>query len=117
MSNDEYIIAQWHIYAGGPRGCKYNTTYISSSIKTALAWSKNTGIPIWMGAWRPQYYMNNESAACSFSLAENFTRVMSNSLRNSDIPYDINSDVHFFDIENLTWYPDMLPILRIIFEE
>ncbi len=118
ITNDEYIMAEWHIYAGGPRGCSYNTTYIEESVQVALQWSQKTGIPTWMGAWRPNDYPKpsgkNPKPLCPVSLEENFTRTMVSYLTEANIPYDINSDTKFFDIENLTWYTAQRDILQII---
>ena len=118
ITNDGYVMAEWHIYAGGPRGCSYNTTYIEESIQAALQWSRKTGIPTWMGAWRPNDYPKpsgkNPKALCPLSLEENFTRTMVSYLTEANIPYDINSDTKFFNIENLTWYTAQRDILQII---
>lgn len=77
---DKYVMAEWHIYAGGPRGCDYNETYIEKSIQAALQWSKSTGIPTWMGAWRPNVYPKagggNPTPICPLSIEEEFTRTM-----------------------------------------
>jgi len=121
ITNDEYIMAEWHIYAGGPKGCSYNTTYIEESIQTALTWSRETGIPTWMGAWRPNDYPKpsgkNPRPLCPLSLEENFTRTMVSYLTEANIPYDINSDTKFFNIENLTWYGSQEGILKIIIND
>ncbi|WP_297514488.1 hypothetical protein [Thermococcus sp.] len=41
---------------------------------------------------------------------------MASALWNAGIPYDINADVWFFNIENLTWYQDIggLPVLKAV---
>ena len=118
ITNDGYIMAEWHIYAGGPRGCSYNMTYIEESIQAALTWSRRTGIPTWMGAWRPNDYPKpsgkNPRPLCPISLEENFTATMVAQLTRANIPYDVNSDTRFFNIANLTRYSSQERILEII---
>ena len=118
LTDDGYIIAEWHIYAGGPKGCTYNVTYIENSITTALNWSLKTGIPTWMGAWRPNVYPKtsgkNPGPVCSLELEENFAKTMVSRLSKAHLPYDINADTRFFNIENLTWYNTQKGILEII---
>ncbi|WP_457742649.1 glycoside hydrolase family 5 protein [Thermococcus sp.] len=102
ISNDGFTLAEWHIYAGGPKHCTYNESPIRKAISEALNWSRKTGIPTWVGAWRPFWSLKNETN-CSESLILKFSTFMASSLKEADIPYDINSDVWFFNIENLTW--------------
>ena len=114
VKNDGYIIAEWHIYAGGPKKCRYNSTYIRNSIEIAINWSAKTGIPTWLGAWRPQYYPKRKGEGCPISLVLNFSKTMVMYLNRAGIPYDINSDVHFFDIAHLRWYPQEEDVLNVI---
>ena len=118
ITNDGYIMAEWHIYAGGPKGCSFNMTYIEQSVQAALQWSRKTGVPTWMGAWRPNDYPKpsgkNPKPLCPLNLEENFTKTMVSYLTEANIPYDINSDTKFFNIENLTWYNTQRKILQII---
>ena len=119
VTNDGYILAEWHIYAGGPRGCTYNESYIEDAISSALSWSRKTGIPAWFGAWRPNSYPKKSgrdgvAPLCPMGLELNFTKAMVSALARAGIPYDINADTRFFNIENLTWYEDQREILEII---
>ncbi len=119
VTNDGYTLAEWHIYAGGPRGCSYNESYIKASIQAALNWSKATGIPTWLGAWRPNVYpkisgKNGCQFLCPLEVELNFSRTMVSALSEAGIPYDINADTRFFDIENLTWYDCQKNILEVI---
>ncbi|WP_099211281.1 glycoside hydrolase family 5 protein [Thermococcus henrietii] len=115
VTNDGYTLAEWHVYAGGPKHCTYNMTLIESAINAALNWSKKTGIPTWVGAWRPFWFSKKDkSVQCPIQADEDFGKVMASALWNAGIPYDINADVWFFNIENLTWYQDRLPVLRVV---
>ena len=44
----------------------------------------------------------------------NFSKAMASALSKAGIPYDINSDVHFFDIASLTWYQSQESVLKVI---
>jgi len=120
VTNDHYILAEWHIYAGGPRKCTYNVSYINAAVETAVNWSRKTGIPTWVGAWRPQWYPHKnkkgivKGAPCPEDVVMNFSRVMVNTLNSAGIPYDINADTRFFDIDNLTWYKSQEKLLALI---
>ncbi len=118
VTNDGYTLVEWHIYASGPKGCSYNESYIEEATSTAFTWSKRKGIPTWFGAWRPNFYpkggRRNGRPLCPMVLQLNFTRAMVSALSRAGIPYDINSDVHFFDIANLTWYESQEKTLEII---
>ncbi|NJE48188.1 cellulase family glycosylhydrolase [Thermococcus sp. 9N3] len=115
VTNDGYTLAEWHIYAGGPKHCTYNMTLIESAINASLAWSKETGIPTWVGAWRPFWFSKKDrSVQCPIQADVDFGKIMASALWNAGIPYDINADVWFFNIENLTWYRDRLPVLRAV---
>ena len=117
VTNDGYTLVEWHIYASGPKGCSYNESYIEEATSTAFTWSKRKGIPTWLGAWRPNFYPKGERRngrpLCPMVLQLNFTRAMVSALSRAGIPYDINSDVHFFDIANLTWYESQEKPLRL----
>ncbi len=117
VTNDGYTLAEWHIYASGPKGCTYNGSYIEKAITSALNWSRKTGIPTWFGAWRPNCYPKageGNGPLCSMEVELNFSKAMASALSKAGIPYDINSDVHFFDIASLTWYQSQENVLKVI---
>jgi len=118
VTNDGYTLAEWHIYASGPKGCSYNESYIEEALSAALSWSKKTAIPTWLGAWRPNSYhkggKRGEEASCPMELELNFTKVMVSALSKAGIPYDVNSDVHFFNITCLKWYGNQEEALELI---
>ncbi len=120
---DPYIIAEWHIYAGGPKkecpSCPiFNKTYIEAAVKTAEMWSRIHSVPTWMGAWRPNRYPKkhglNINGIYPMNEVEKFASFMVSQLRKYGIPYDINSDAKFFNIEKLEWYPSQKRLLDII---
>ncbi len=118
VSNDNYTLAEWHIYAGGPRHCSYNISFINLSIQTAQNWSNNTGIPTWVGAWRPFWVSKKDkNVQCPLQKDVEFSKVMVSHLKKAEIPYDINADSWFFNIKNLTWYANRTEILNIVLND
>ena len=135
LPKDPYIIAEWHIYAKGPcpRRCNscactapepvFDKTLISRAVEAAVNWSRETGIPLWMGAWKPNCYPKH----CKETLPDGapkplfppqkalvFVKYMVTQLRQHGIPYDINADQLFFNIEKLEWYPSQKSIIEAV---
>ncbi len=128
---DPYIIAEWHIYAGGPcpkrgensSGPVYSREYIKEAVEVAINWSKKTDIPIWMGAWRPNCYPKHveryypdgaPKGLYTVNQVLPFVKYMTNILCKNHIPFDINADTRFFDIKDLRWYGSQEKILEVI---
>jgi len=117
VTNDGYTLAEWHIYAGGPKHCTYNMSLIKKAVKAAMNWSRRTGIPTWVGAWRPYWVPKKKVQSkyvCSTQDIMAFSKAMASELNGAGIPYDVNADAWFFDIANLTWYSqgqEVLPVL------
>ena len=125
---DKYLIAEWHIYAGGPCPKKgklqpYNKTLIEDAIRTAIEWSEKTDVPIWVGAWRPNCYPKHivtrwpdgaPKGILPLDEALNFTEFMSEELRKNGIPYDINADELFLNYSTLKWYSSQESILQAV---
>ncbi|WP_457742608.1 hypothetical protein [Thermococcus sp.] len=88
-------------------------THIESAINASVNWSEKTAIPTWIGAWRPFWFSKKyKSIQCPIQVDVKFARVMSSALWSAGIPYYVNADVWFFNIENLTWYDARMPVLR-----
>ncbi len=125
---DKYLIAEWHIYAGGPCPKKeshqpYNKTLIVESIKTAIGWSGKTGVPTWVGAGRPNCYPKHlisrwpdgaPKGTLTLNEALNFTRFMAEELKKNGIPYDINADELFLNYSTPKWYSSQEQLLKAI---
>ena len=126
---DPYMMAEWHIYAGGPKehkhgnGKPYNETLINEAVNAATTWSEEHGIPTWVGAWRPNRYLKHGNqhypdgapkGIYPMNVAIEFSKVMVNALKKHGIPYDINADALFFDIAELKWYPSQKHLLDVI---
>jgi len=128
FSFDNYSIVEWHIYAGGP--CKeakkiyynnasyffnFNKSYIEESFKIAGKFTNKTGIPTWIGAIRANCYPKNKKLLKKFydgapkgfyddNKIEKFILFFCREAKIYKIPFSLNADNKFFDIENLNWY-------------
>ncbi len=120
VTNDGFVMAEWHIYAKGP--CKrrkyfyYNETLIVNAFKVASEWSNKTGIPTWFGAWRPicPDPLHRGKILGSPPLYMPFIKFMCSQIRKYNIPFAINADSWFFDISSLKWREDTMPILNYL---
>ena len=129
-------MAEWHFYAAGPSrnnkkklwttGTAGEKRLIRDRINTAIAWSRRTGIPTWVGAWRANRYPKNTHefladgapAGGEYSPEEQlvFARFVANNLQQAGIPYAVNSDSKFFDRKNNRWYASMGRVLDAILQ-
>ncbi len=118
VTNDGYVVAEWHIYAGGP--CKrgritFNSTLIREAVNVVTAWSNETGIPTWEGAWRP---LCPDGRGKILGTPEDYRAFVWNicvALASHHIPFAINADSWFFNINTLEWRSDTAPILNEVF--
>ena len=123
---DNYTIAEWHIYAGGPKGPLQNPfdkAFINAAIETALNWSKETHVPVYMGAWRPNKIPKHNKERLPdgaprgkypLGVAIQFSKYMAEQLCSHHIPFTVNADTLFIDYEKPGWYPSQEPIINTI---
>ncbi|MEB2837203.1 MAG: glycoside hydrolase family 5 protein [Desulfurococcales archaeon] len=123
---DDYMMVEWHIYAGGPKGPSgepYNETLIEEAIAHAEEWSRAHGVPVWMGAWRPNRYPKHgiqhypdgaPRGVYSLRVAVEFSRYMAATLCNHGIPFTVNADTLFLDYQHARWYPSQEAVLDAI---
>ena len=130
-----YVMVEWHFYAAGPSkhnprklwttGTFQEKQLILSKIDYAYHWSMEHHIPTWVGAWmatdynkvnKKKRFPDGAPAGGEYTLNEekNFARFMAESLKNKGIPYAINADNKYFDIEELKWYKSVESVLNII---
>ncbi len=122
VPRDGYLMAEWHFYASGPSkrnpaklwtvGTEEERKLVTDKIKVALEWQGRTGIPTWVGAWMPGNY--NKGNVYSVEEQVKFATFVSCQLRRAGIPYAVNADSHFYDIERRTWKEEMVPVLEAI---
>lgn len=129
----DYVMVEWHFYAAGPKkdhdtkrwttGTNEEKKLITDRIDAAVKWSKEHGIPTWVGAWMANNYNSdvNEGethfdgapASGEYSIAEQvqIAKFISKTLQQNNIPYAVNSDTKFFNRETNQWYESMKPVL------
>jgi len=108
---DDYIMAEWHSYAAGPNhkgfsknwegdGSAEDRALVTDRIDEALAWTAQTGIPTYLGAWMP---MTNKTGDLSQYEAESFARFFLDQLSAARIPWSLNALQQFYDENTHTW--------------
>ena len=108
-----YLIAEFHEgYASGPSidptsshyywdGTPEEIALISRRVEAAVAWSRETGIPVWEGAWMPGNYNkgDNYDIDRQIRFASDFIGV----LNRYRIPHAVNATKKFYDVETNQW--------------
>jgi len=108
-NNDKYIMAEWHMYAAGPKSDYHKM--IPLKTKIAYKWSIKHHIPTWVGAWMPGNYNHGNT----YSIQEQiiFSKFMIQILKKYNIPFAINADKQFYDIQEkkFDYRPKVLNII------
>ena len=123
---DRWVIVEWHVYAGGPKGCNgtlYNATLVREAVEAALAWSRIHGVSVWMGAWRPvriprrgvqRYPDGAVKPLTPLPVAERFTRLVVPLVCSHGIPLTLNSAHIYIDYLHHRVYPEYGRLVREI---
>ena len=122
FATDRYLAAESHFYASGPSkkkekrlwttGTAAEKALIEEQIKYAVSWRQRTGVPVWVGAWMPGNYNKGNDYTPAEQVV--FTRYMACSLRAARLPYAVNADQKFYDINKNTWISEMKPVVQEI---
>lgn len=108
--NDKYIIAEWHMYAAGPKS-DYKEM-IPEKTLFAYNWSKKHHIPTWVGAWMPGNYNHGNNYTINKQIQ--FSKYMIYYLKQYNIPFAINADQQFYNIKKKKWRKDRMSLLKTI---
>ncbi len=121
--HNNYLMAEWHFYASGPdktnvtkkwtTGTNYEKKLITDKISVALGWQEKTGIPTWVGAWMPSNYNDGNSYTIKEQIA--FSKFLTTSLENANIPFAVNSDTKFYDRKTNRWLEERKELFKKIF--
>ena len=95
-TNDDFIMAEWHMYAAGPKNDYKRVVPLKTKI--AYKWSEKNHIPTWVGAWMPGNY--NHGNTYSINEQIKFSKYMIENLKKYHIPFAINADKQFYNIED-----------------
>jgi hypothetical protein len=108
-----YLIGEFHEgYASGPspdtdsphyywNGTAAEIALMSGRADAAIAWSTETGIPVWEGAWMPGNYNKGDDYDINrqIAFATDFIAV----LNERNIPHAINATHKFYELSSNTW--------------
>lgn len=121
-TKDKYAAVQFHGYASGPSrtvarklwttGTTEEKKTFTNFIQPAIDFRKSSGVPIWFGAIMFGNY--NEGDYYTIEEQINFGKFVNETLRKNKIPYAINSDRVFMDIESGNFKEDYLKVLKAV---
>lgn len=111
---DKYTMAEWHLYAAGPKRKKKTKKYwdngktleerkrVTDLIDTAVSWMNATGYKTWVGAWMAGNY--NKGGGYTTSQQVAFGSFMTRELAKVNIPWAINAGNKYYDYETNKWF-------------
>ena len=108
--NDNYVMAEWHDYAAGPKeGYENDIPQIIEDVKN---WEEKTNIPTWFGAWMPGNYNKGDD----YNITEQikFATFLTKKLKEAGIPFAINAGTQFFDYTTKEWNSTRYPVIKAI---
>ncbi len=119
---DEAVAAEFHFCAAGPSPkstrCRWTTgtpeekRAILERLEAAVEWRRETGTPVWMGAWMPCSY--NKGCLLSIEEQVRFTTFLKCALLENHVPDAVNADAQFYDMRARRWRSDRLPVLQAV---
>ena len=110
-AGDNYMLAEWHLYASGPNqnggqknwvgdGSDTDRQNVRTIVRKARRFTEDTGIPTYFGAWMP---MDNNGASLTRPEVESFARYLLDRLSGDGIPWTVNAVQQFYDTETNSW--------------
>ncbi len=117
---DKYLGAESHFYAAGPSkdsksksrwttGTPEEKAMVQKHVDLMVEWRKKTGVPVWQGAWMPGNYNRGNDYTVEEQVV--FATFVSCALRKAHIPYSVNADQHFYDVNKKEWLDYMKPVV------
>ena len=115
-ADDDYLLAEWHLYASGPNKKEGSRKYWSGdgseedkqraidSVTPAVEWTNETGIPTIQGAWMAR---DNKKGSLNQSEVEAFGKYYATLLKSHGIPWCMNSIDDFYDTANSEWITEI----------
>ena len=110
--SDQYMLAEWHVYASGPNkkvgGQKYRSgdgipdgrTNVKKSIKYATEFTTNSNLLTYLGAWRPA---DNKGGSWNQTEVINFARFFAGQLKKKQIPWSLIVLDRYYDTSRNKW--------------
>jgi len=121
--NDNYVMAEWHMFAAGPKTNDFNGNNLTNETKneiiqktlTAYKWQKKNNIPTWVGAWMSGNYNHGNNVSIKQQII--FSKFMIKTLNKYKIPFAVNADQQFYDIVNKKFRRDRIKVLNVILKD
>ncbi|RUM56524.1 MAG: hypothetical protein DSY40_02130 [Nautilia sp.] len=118
--NDKYVMAEWHMFAAGPKKSDFNRNKLNNKTKkeiikkilTAYKWQKEHKIPTWIGAWMSGNYNHGNNISIPQQII--FSKFMIKTLNKYKIPCAINADQQFYNIMKKQFRQDRIEVLNEI---
>ena len=119
-AEDDYMMAEWHLYASGPikkigsnkywigDGSEEDRQRAIDSVTPAVEWTNATGIPTIQGAWMAR---NNADGAHNQSEVEAFGKYYAALLKSHGIPWCMNVLDDYYDTRNSRWITETQDLL------
>ena len=114
--DDDYMMAEWHIYASGPNkdvkngkksqkywtgnGTDVGQTNVNQAITYATNFTKNHKLKTYLGAWMP---WDNKGGALNQTEVTNFGKFFASRLKQEGIPWTMNVLDAFYDTSSSSW--------------
>ncbi len=110
-ANDDYMMAEWHLYASGPSqnggqknwvgtGSEEDRANVTDPVNIALNFTADSGLPTYFGAWMP--YDNLDGSLEQYEI-EAFAEFFTDTLADAAMPWALNSLDNFYDELDSGW--------------
>ena len=115
-TGDDYMMAEWHLYASGPNkrigskkywsgdGSEEDKQRAIDSVTPAVEWTNETGIPTIQAAWMAR---DNKNGALNQSEAEAFGKYYAALLKSHGIPWCMNVLDDFYETKDSEWITEI----------
>ncbi|MEL7336079.1 MAG: cellulase family glycosylhydrolase, partial [Planctomycetota bacterium] len=107
---DDHVLVEYHAYAAGAKdsgrnawsgnGSAEDRARLTDRIDSVMAFTDETGVPIYWGAWMP---MDNKTSTLSQREVENFATFFAETLGEAGIPWSMNKLQNYYDVETGDW--------------
>jgi len=121
--NDNYVMAEWHMFAAGPKVEDFNGNELNFKTKQeiikktsfAYKWQEKNNIPTWVGAWMSGNYNKKNNISINNQII--FSKFMIDTLKKYKIPFAINADQQYYDFKSKKFRKNRLKVLNFIIKE
>ncbi|EDO40952.1 predicted protein [Nematostella vectensis] len=114
-ANDDYMMAEWHIYASGPNKVDGSQKYwsgdgsplgrknVETNIQYATNFTQTSKLATYLGAWMPT---DNKDGALDEGEVISFAQYFAQKLKEQGVPWSLNVLDRYYDTANNEWLKD-----------